>query len=53
MDTWFAGHRRGFNIAVRPRVEMQVEVRERVGGEPLVLVKAETSVKGLAQAAGR
>jgi D-glycero-alpha-D-manno-heptose-7-phosphate kinase len=40
-DTWFAVHGKVFNIAVRPHVEVQVEARARVGGEPQVLVNAE------------
>ena len=40
-DTWFARHGKVFNVAVRPHVEVQVEVRRREGGGPQVLVNAE------------
>lgn len=40
-DTWFAGHGKVFNIAVRPYVEVQLEVRRRVGDGPRVFVNAE------------
>jgi D-glycero-alpha-D-manno-heptose-7-phosphate kinase len=43
-DTWFAGHGRVFNIAVRPHVEVQVEVRRRTDTEPHILVNAENLV---------
>jgi D-glycero-alpha-D-manno-heptose-7-phosphate kinase len=40
-DTWFARYGRVFNIAVRPHVEVQVEVRRRPADEPHVVVNAE------------
>ena len=40
-DTWFARHGKVFHIAVRPHVEVQVEVRKRMGDEPHVVVNAE------------
>src|SRR5918912_1033266 len=40
-DTWFARHGKVFNIAVRPHVEVQVEVRRRGRHEPHVVVNAE------------
>ena len=40
-DTWFAERGKVFNIAVRPHVEVQVEVSRRSGDEPHVLVNAE------------
>lgn len=40
-DTWFARYGKVFNIAVRPHVEVQIEVRRRSGDEPHVLVNAE------------
>lgn len=40
-DTWFARHGKVFNIAVRPHVEVQVEMHPRAGDEPPVLVNAE------------
>jgi D-glycero-alpha-D-manno-heptose-7-phosphate kinase len=40
-DTWFARHGKVFHIAVRPHVEVQVEVRRRKGREPHVIVNAE------------
>ena len=40
-DTWFARYGKVFNVAVRPHVEVQVEVRRRAGDEAHVLVNAE------------
>jgi len=40
-DTWFARYGRVFHIAVRPHVEVQVEVRRRTSDEPHILVNAE------------
>jgi D-glycero-alpha-D-manno-heptose-7-phosphate kinase len=40
-DTWFAGHGKVFQIAVRPHVEVQVEASPRSGGGPHVIVSAE------------
>ena len=40
-DTWFALFGKVFNIAVRPHVEVQIEVRRRSGDEPHVVVNAE------------
>ena len=40
-DTWFARHGKVFHIAVSPRVEVQVEVSPRTGGEPHVTINAE------------
>jgi D-glycero-alpha-D-manno-heptose-7-phosphate kinase len=40
-DTWFARYGRVFNIAVRPHVEVQVEVRRRTDTEPHIFVTAE------------
>ena len=40
-DTWFARHGKVFNIAVRPHVEVQLEVSRRTGDEPQVFVSAE------------
>ena len=40
-DTWFAGHGKVFHMAVRPCVEVQIEVFSRTGGEPHVVVNAE------------
>ena len=40
-DTWFARYGKVFNIAVRPHVEVQLEVRRRSDDEPHVFVKAE------------
>ena len=40
-DTWFARHGKVFQIAVRPHVEVQLEVSARAGDGPQVLVNAE------------
>ena len=40
-DTWFAEHGKVFNIAVRPHVEVQVEVSPRSEHDPHVLINAE------------
>jgi D-glycero-alpha-D-manno-heptose-7-phosphate kinase len=40
-DTWFARHGKVFHIAVRPHVEVQLEVRRRSVDEPHVSVNAE------------
>lgn len=40
-DTWFARHGKVFHIAVRPHVEVQVEVSRRTGHAPRVLINAE------------
>lgn len=40
-DTWFARRGRVFNVAVRPHVEVQIEVRLRSGDRPHVEVHAE------------
>src|SRR5437868_6084169 len=40
-DTWFAHYGQVFQIAVRPNVEVQIEVSRRTGSEPQVLVNAE------------
>jgi D-glycero-alpha-D-manno-heptose-7-phosphate kinase len=40
-DTWFARHGKVFHIAVRPHVEVQIEVSGRNGPGPQVLVNAE------------
>src|SRR5215213_3377633 len=40
-DTWFARHGKVFHIAVRPHVEVQVEVSPRTDDAPHVLVNAE------------
>lgn len=40
-DTWFARYGKVFNVAVRPYVEVQVEVRRRSEHGPHVLVNAE------------
>lgn len=40
-DTWFARHGKVFNIAVRPHVEVQVEVRPRTEHAPQVVINAE------------
>ncbi|MBV8856300.1 MAG: GHMP kinase [Acidobacteria bacterium] len=40
-DTWFAQHGKVFNIAVRPHVEVQVEVSRRSDAGPQVLVNTE------------
>ncbi|HEX8150360.1 MAG TPA: hypothetical protein VF591_24465 [Pyrinomonadaceae bacterium] len=40
-DTWFARHGNVFNIAVRPHVEIQIEVSPRTDDEPQVVIDAE------------
>lgn len=40
-DTWFARRGKVFNIAVRPHVEVQLEVSRRTAAGPQVLVNAE------------
>ena len=40
-DTWFARYGKVFNIAVRPHVEVQIEVSRRTVDAPQVLVNAE------------
>lgn len=40
-DTWFARYGRVFNIAVRPHVEVQIEVFGRTDAEPQVIINAE------------
>lgn len=40
-DTWFARYGRVFQIAVRPHVEVQVEVSRRAGDGPQVIINAE------------
>lgn len=40
-DTWFAGHGAVLNLGVAPYVEVQLVVRERVAGEPAVVLRAE------------
>src|SRR5215210_744718 len=40
-DTWFARYGKVFHIAVRPHVEVQVEVRRRTEHAPHVVVNAE------------
>lgn len=47
-DTWFAGHGEVFHIAVRPHVEVQVEVSRRSGGGPHVVVNAENLTEPIA-----
>jgi D-glycero-alpha-D-manno-heptose-7-phosphate kinase len=37
-DTWFAGHGRVFNIAVRPCAEVRLETIPAVAGRPLVVL---------------
>ncbi len=39
-DTWFARYGKVFNVAVRPHVEVQLEARRRVDGDPRVVVNA-------------
>ena len=39
-DTWFAGHGRIFNIAIAPRVEVQIRCLPLVAGRPRVLINA-------------
>lgn len=40
-DTWFARHGKVFHIAVRPHVEVQIEVSRRTGDGPQVSINAE------------
>src|ERR1044072_9937299 len=40
-DTWFARHGKVFNLAVRPHVEVQLEVRRHSGNEPRIRIDAE------------
>lgn len=40
-DTWFARHGKVFNLAVRPHVEVQLEVRRHTGDEPRIRINAE------------
>ncbi|MBV9926066.1 MAG: GHMP kinase [Acidobacteria bacterium] len=40
-DTWFARHGKVFQIAVRPHVEVQLEVSRRDGDKPQIIVNAE------------
>lgn len=40
-DTWFARSGKVFNLAVRPHVEVQIEVSRRSGAGPQVIVNAE------------
>src|SRR5215207_8625612 len=40
-DTWFARYGKVFNIAVRPHVEVQVEVSRRAGAGPQAVINAE------------
>lgn len=40
-DTWFARYGRVFNIAVRPHVEVQIEVSRRTDAGPQVVINAE------------
>jgi D-glycero-alpha-D-manno-heptose-7-phosphate kinase len=40
-DTWFARYGCVFNIAVRPHVEVQIEVFRRTNAEPQVIINAE------------
>jgi D-glycero-alpha-D-manno-heptose-7-phosphate kinase len=45
-DTWFARRGKVFHIAVRPHVEVQLEVRMREGDGPRVVVNAENLEDG-------
>jgi D-glycero-alpha-D-manno-heptose-7-phosphate kinase len=40
-DTWFARYGKVFNLAVRPHVEVQLEVSRRIGDELQVIVNAD------------
>jgi D-glycero-alpha-D-manno-heptose-7-phosphate kinase len=52
-DTWFARRGKVFNVAVRPHVEVQVEVRRRSDDGPHVIVNAENLGDAGGGAAGR